>query len=57
MVRASRSIVYSAKAYVVRIIPVKRVTEATLVRRAAADRDENRDHHGSFGEPLPASLI
>ena len=37
MVRASRSIVYAAKAYVVRVIPVKRVTDATLALFDVAD--------------------
>jgi hypothetical protein len=37
MIRASRSIVYSAKAYVVRVIPVKRVTDATLALFDVAD--------------------
>jgi hypothetical protein len=37
MVRASRSIVYSAKAYVVRVIPVKRVTDAMLAFFDVAD--------------------
>jgi hypothetical protein len=37
MIRASRSIVYSAKAYVLGVIPVKRVTDTTLALFDVAD--------------------